>query len=156
MVGYKLGNTLTENGSVSRGICDVDENGHLVDIIERTSIIKTDDGAAYTENDKDYISISEESITSMNMWGFTADFLEELDREFTRFYKEDLPKNIAKAECYLPFVVDGMIKSGKATVTVLESSDRWFGVTYKEDKEYVRERIADLKAQGVYPKYLWD
>ncbi len=156
MVGFKLGNTLTENGSVSRGLCTVDENGDLVDIVERTKIIMTDDGAAYTENDRDYIPVPFDQMTSMNLWGFTPDFLVETDKEFTRFYKEDLPKNIEKAECYLPFVVDKMIRSGNATVKVLGSDDRWFGVTYKEDKEYVRSRIKELKDTGVYPRHLWD
>ena len=155
MVGFKLGNTLTMNGSVSRGICSVNDKGELVDIIERTKIIKTDDGAAYTDNETDYIPISEDSVTSMNIWGFTGDFLEELDKAFEKFYKEDLPKNVEKAECFLPFVVDDMIKQGRATVTVLDSSDRWFGVTYKEDKEYVKGQIRSLKEAGVYPKYLW-
>ena len=156
MVGFKLGNTLTENGSVSRGICSVNEQGELVDITERTKIVKTDAGAEYTENGTDYIPISVDSVTSMNIWGFTHDFLEELDKEFTRFYKEELPNNIEKAECYLPFVVDDMIKAGRATVKVLSSSDRWFGVTYREDKAYVKEQIEALKAEGVYPKYLWN
>ena len=155
MVGYKLGNTLTENGSVSRGICSVDSNGDLIDITERTKIIKTDEGAAYTENGTDYTAISANSPTSMNMWGFTQDFLEEIDKAFVRFYKEELPKNVEKAECYLPFVVDGMIKDGRAKVKVLKSSDRWFGVTYKEDKKYVKERISELKEKGEYPGKLW-
>ncbi len=155
MVGFRLGNTLTENGSVSRGICSTDENGNLKDIIERTKIVMTEDGAAYTENGTDYIPISTDSVTSMNIWGFSSDFLQEIDKAFARFYKEELPANIEKAECYLPFVVDEMIKSGKATVKVLSSSDRWFGVTYKEDKEYVRQQISELKAKGVYPRDLW-
>ena len=156
MVGFRLGNTLTENGSVSRGICTVDENGHLVDIIERTKIIKTENGAAYTENGKDYIPISEESVTSMNIWGFTHDFLEEIDRAFTKFYREELPLNVEKAECYLPFVVDDMIRKNTARVTVLSSPDKWFGVTYKEDKEYVKKEIAALKQSGIYPQKLWE
>ena len=89
MVGFKLGNTLTENGSVSRGICCVDDDGYLVDITEHTKIIKTDGGAAYTENGEDYLPISPDSITSMNIWGFSADFLEEIGREFSRFYREE-------------------------------------------------------------------
>lgn len=155
MVGFRLGNTLTENGSVSRGICSVDDNGNLVDIVERTSIVMTKNGAAYTENGKDYIPIPADSITSMNIWGFSADFLEEIDRAFVKFYKEELPNNVEKAECYLPFVVDDMIKSGRASVKVLHSSDKWFGVTYKEDKDHVRAQIAQLKQDGVYPKVLW-
>ena len=155
MVAYRLGNTLTENGSVSRGICTVDEDGYLSDINEYTKIIRTGDGAAYTDNGTDYLPISADSVTSMNIWGFTEDFLEEVDKAFVKFYREDLPKNPEKAECYLPFVVDGMIRSGRAKVSVLHSSDRWFGVTYREDKEYVKNSIAKLKEDGVYPRYLW-
>ena len=155
MVAYRLGNTLTENGSVSRGICTVDANGDLEDITERTKIVKTGEGAAYTENGTDMIPIPEDSVTSMNIWGFTDDFLEEIDRAFEVFYREELPKNVEKAEFYLPFVVDDMIKSGRAKVRVLTSQDRWFGVTYKEDKEYVREQITALKKKGIYPLHLW-
>ena len=97
-----------------------------------------------------------DSITSMNMWGFTKDFMEELDKAFVRFYKEELPLNIEKAECYLPFVVDGMIRSNKASVKVLQTSGKWFGVTYKEDKQYVRDCINKLKESGEYPKHLWN
>ncbi len=156
MVGYSLCNTLTENGSVSRGICSVDDEGNLVDIVERTKIIKTEEGASYTENGTDYIPMGNDSITSMNMWGFTKDFMEELDKAFVRFYKEELPLNIEKAECYLPFVVDGMIRSNKASVKVLQTSGKWFGVTYKEDKQYVRDCINKLKESGEYPKHLWN
>jgi len=91
----------------------------------------------------------------MNMWGFTADFMARLDSAFCDFYKNELPGNPEKAECYLPFVVDDMLKAGKATVKVLDSTDKWFGVTYKEDKEYVRQQIAALKDKGEYPKELW-
>ena len=156
MVGFKLGNTLTENGSVSRGICTTDAEGNLKNIVERTKIIKTEDGAAFTEDGETYESISVDSVTSMNIWGFTGDFMGELDKAFNDFYVNELPKNPEKSECYLPFVVDDMLKAGKATVKVLTSPDRWFGVTYKEDKPYVKEQISALKAQGEYPKYLWE
>lgn len=155
MVGFRLGNTLTENGSVSRGICTTDENGNLKNIVERTTIVKTKDGAAYTEDGENYTPISTDSVTSMNIWGFTKDFMSELDSAFTEFYKKELPNNPEKAECYLPFVVDDMLKAGTATVKVLTSPDRWFGVTYKEDKPYVKEQITALKESGVYPKNLW-
>lgn len=155
MVGFELGNTLTENGSVSRGICNVNADGNLVDITEKTKIIKTEDGAAYDDGDGVLHPISVNSATSMNMWGFTEDFMNEIDSAFVEFYKNELPNNIEKAECYLPFVVDDMLKAGKAEVKVLESSDKWFGVTYKEDKAYVRDQISALKAAGEYPKNLW-
>ena len=115
---------------------------------------QTADGAAYIENGEE-IPISADSITSMNMWGFTPDFLEDLDRAFVHFYEEELPRDPQKAECYLPFVVDDVIRSGKAKVKVLDSSDKWFGVTYREDKEYVRDQIKMLKKAGVYPVDLW-
>lgn len=151
MVGFKLGNTLTENGSVSRGICSTDENGNLANIVERTKIIKTEDGAAFTEDGENYQPISTDSLTSMNIWGFTGDFISEIDKAFCEFYENELPNNPEKAECYLPFVVDDMLKAGKATVKVLTSQDRWFGVTYKEDKPFVKEQISELKNKGVYP-----
>lgn len=155
MVGFKLGNTLTENGSVSRGICSVDEEGNLIDIVERTKIVKTASGAEYIEDGEDPVSISLDTPTSMNMWGFTKDFMAEIDKAFTLFYKNELPNNSEKAECYLPFVVGDMLKAGKASVKVLTSSDRWFGVTYKEDKEFVKNEIGALKDAGKYPKDLW-
>ena len=157
MVGFKLGNTLTDNGSVSRGICAVDKDGNLEDIVERTYIVKTEDGAAYSlDEGKTFTSLPVDSATSMNMWGFTGEFIEELDKAFCDFYKNELPSNPMKAECYLPFVVDDMLKEGKASVKVLESTDKWFGVTYKEDKQYVRDEIAKLKAAGEYPVDLWN
>lgn len=155
MVGYKLINTLTENGSVSRGVCSIDENSFLTDIEEKIKIIKTINGAAYTDNDEDYIEIAKDTIVSMNMWGFTKSFLSELRDAFKKFMENDVDKNPMKAECYLPFVVDDLIKADKATVMVLTSSDKWFGVTYKEDKPFVVESIQALKDNGVYPEELW-
>lgn len=155
MVGYALKNTLTENGSVSRGVCETDSDDNLTDIVERTKIIKTKDGAAYTEDDVNYINIDPESVVSMNMWGFTGSFMKEIKNRFERFYKEDVPKNPLKAECYLPFVVDELLKEDKASVKVLKSGDRWFGVTYKEDKALVWDSILKLKEEGVYPEKLF-
>ena len=155
MVGYKLINTLTENGSVSRGVCSTDENGYLSDIEEKTKIIKTETGAAYTDNDTDYVDIAGDTIVSMNMWGFSKSFLGELKNAFKKFMENDVEGNPLKAECYLPFVVDDLIKADKATVKVLTSSDKWFGVTYKEDKPFVVESIQGLKDKGVYPEKLW-
>ena len=155
MVGYKLINTLTENGSVSRGVCSTDEEGYLTDIEEKTKIIKTNTGAAFTDNDSDYIDIAPDTIVSMNMWGFSKSFLSELKSAFKSFMENDVDLNPLKAECYLPFVVDDLIKADKATVKVLTSSDKWFGVTYKEDKPFVVESIQALKNKGVYPDKLW-
>ncbi len=156
MVGYQLKNTLTENGHVARGVCEMDENGLLVGIHERTHIEKRGDGAAYTEDEGiTWTSISPESTVSMNMWGFSASILEELKERFPKFLTENLPQNPLRCEYFLPFVVDELIAEGKATVTVEKSMDRWYGVTYKEDKPNVVAAIQNLKDQGLYPQKLW-
>lgn len=155
MVGYALKNTLTENGSVSRGVCETDADGFLADIVERTTIIKTEKGAAYTEDGENYTDIDPDSVVSMNMWGFNYSFLTEIKSRFERFFREDVPNNPLKAECYLPFVVDELLKENKAVVKVLKSSDKWFGVTYKEDKQMVWDSILALKDAGVYPKNMF-
>ena len=157
MIGYRLGNTLTENGSVSRGICTVDEKGHLCGICERVYIVKRGDGAAYSEDGgESFTEISPEETASMNFWGFSASFLKELDGALVSFFEEKVPSNPLKAECYLPMEVDRLLNAGKATVMVLTSKDKWFGVTYKEDKPYVQASVKALKDAGVYPKNLWD
>ncbi len=155
MVGYELRNTLTENGYVSRGVCSTDADGYLTDIVERTHIEKDGEGAKFTEDDgATYTAIDPESIVSMNMWGFTKGFIDETDKSFRRFFSETVPGNPLKAECYLPGVVDELLKADKATVKVLKSTDRWFGVTYKEDKPFVMESIKALKEKGEYPESL--
>ena len=156
MVGYELKNTLTENGYVSRGVCSTDKDGFLTDIVERTHIEKDGNGAKYTEDDgKTYEAIDADSIVSMNMWGFSRSFIDEISNSFERFFKETVPSNPLKAECYLPGVVDELLKADKATVKVLKSNDRWFGVTYKEDKPFVVDSIKALKEKGIYPDSLW-
>ncbi|HAV00747.1 MAG: nucleotidyltransferase [Lachnospiraceae bacterium] len=156
MVGFALKNTLTENGSVSRGVCTVNGAGKLTDIEERTRIIKTAEGAAYTENGTDYIPISGDSIVSMNFWGYSESFLKEAGLQFREFLEKEVPKNPLKAEFYLPSVVDRLLKEDRAEVKVLKSEDKWFGVTYREDKPLVVESIKRLKKDGVYPEKLWD
>lgn len=156
MIGYELKNTLTENGSVARGCCVTDERGFLQTIAERTKIVKTQDGAAYTEDDgATWVPLSLETPVSMNMWGFSASILDELETAVKRFFAEDVEKNPLKAECFLPIEVGRLLEQGKATVEVLPSRDKWFGVTYREDKPFVMESIARLKAEGVYPDVLW-
>ncbi len=156
MVGYRLGNTLTENGSVARGVCVTDEAGFLQEIAERTKIVRTADGAAFTEDDgATWTPLPLDTPVSMNMWAFSPSILEELGTAVGRFFAEEVGKNPLKSECFLPIEVDKLLKSGKATVEVLHSADKWFGVTYKEDKPYVVESIAKLKADGVYPDVLW-
>ena len=157
MIGYQLYNTLTENGHVARGVCSVDESGHLKDIHERTRIEKHGDVAEYTEDDgASWTRLEEDTIVSMNMWGFTKSIIGELEKRFSAFLKENLPVNPLKCEYFLPYVVDELLKAGKAEVTVRKSVDRWYGVTYKEDKAVVVNAIRELKDRGLYPRKLWE
>ena len=153
MVGYALKNTLTENGHVARGICRTDAAGFLEEIEERTHIEKRGEGAAFTEDDgKSWIEVSMDSTVSMNMWGFSNSILKELETGFVNFLQTDLPANPLKAEYFLPTAVGGLLREGNASVRVLTSEDKWYGVTYKEDKQMVVEAIAGLKKQGLYPE----
>ena len=157
MVGYKLENTLTENGHVARGVCETDEEGHLIKINERTHIEKREDCTVYTEDDgKTWVEIPEGSTVSMNMWGFSESILGELKNRFRAFLDANLPVNPLKCEYFLPFVVDELLKEKKATVKVLKSMDKWYGVTYKEDKPVVVQAIQKLKDEGLYPQSLWE
>lgn len=156
MVGYYLKNTLTENGHVARGVCIADEEGKLTGITERTRIEKHAAGPAYTEDDGEtWTKLPEDTIVSMNMWGFTSSILQELNNRFARFLEENLRKNPLKCEYFLPFVVDELLKENKAEVTVLKSPDRWYGVTYKEDKPVVVEAIKNMRSAGLYPQGNW-
>lgn len=157
MVGYVLENTLTDHGHVARGVCVTDEQGYLVGIHERTRIEKRGEGAAYTEDDgKTWTEIPKGSTVSMNMWGFSKSILEELENRFAAFLKENLESNPLKCEYFLPTVVGELLEEEKATVEVLKSSDRWYGVTYKEDKEVVVEAVKNFKKEGLYPDRLWE
>lgn len=157
MVGYRLDNTMTDNGYVARGVCSIDDKGKLIDIHERTRIEKRDEGGAYTEDDgATWIHLPGDTTVSMNLWGFTASILDELEQRFASFLEEALPVNPLKCEYFLPFVVDALLKEKKAEVSVLKSRDRWYGVTYKEDKETVVQAIRQLKAQGAYPEKVWE
>jgi len=154
MVGYALKNTISENGYVSRGECFVNKEGYLTNVIERTRI-ETIDGFLKFEDEKGKIvSIDKETTVSMNIWGFTTNYFgygEKLFLDFLEKNKENL-----KAEFYLPFIVNSLLASKKATVKVLKSKAKWFGVTYNEDKENVEKEIKKLKEAGVYPINLWD
>ena len=157
MVGYKLENTLTDNGHVARGVCVTDEDGYLKDINERTHIEKKDGGAAYTEDDgATWTALPMDATVSMNMWGFSASILKELKDRFPLFLEKNIEKNPLKCEYFLPFVVDELLGEKKATVKVLKSMDKWYGVTYKEDKPFVVAAIQSLKDQGLYPQKLWE
>ena len=155
MVGYHLKNTLTENGHVARGVC-VEKDGVLDTIVERTHIEKREDGPAYTEDDgATWHALDEDTTVSMNLWGFTPDFVDALKKDFVSFLENDVPKNPLKAEYFLPFVVNDQIRDGKADVTVLKSADKWFGVTYKADKPVVMAALAEMMQNGTYPDPLW-
>lgn len=157
MVGYILENTLTENGHVARGVCDTGSDGYLKQIHERTHIEKRDGRAVYTEDDgKTWVTIPKESTVSMNMWGFTESILKELNSRFASFLTENLDKNPLKCEYFLPSVVGELLQEEKATVQVLKSHDRWYGVTYREDKAVVVDAIKRFKENGVYPAKLWE
>lgn len=152
MVGYVLENTLTENGHVARGVCVTDKEGYLTDINERTHIEKRGSGAAYTEDGGDtWIKLPMDAVVSMNMWGFSRSLLDELKAEFPDFLEKNLPVNPMKCEYFLPTVVNNLIAQDRATVRVLKSMDRWFGVTYKEDKPVVVAAIRRMEEEGKYP-----
>ena len=154
MVGYVLANTLTENGTVSRGVCEVNEEGKLVKIVERTKIQKDGEGASYSEDGGEtWTAINPQSIVSMNLWGFDTSIMEELDKDLIRFLNTQAKENPLKSESFLPSFVQQMLTAGKAQVKVLTTEDKWFGVTYKEDKEKVVNAIRELKAKGVYPEH---
>ncbi|MBQ6470031.1 MAG: nucleotidyltransferase [Lachnospiraceae bacterium] len=155
MAGYVLGNTLTENGSVSRGVCAVDEEGYLTDIHERKKIVRTKDdaGAAYTEDDgSTWTPLPETSAVSLNVWGFTPSFLEELKARFPAFLEGALKTDPLKGEFFLPSVVDALIKEGKAAAAVKMTPDKWYGITYKEDKPMVEQAIRAMEEAGIYPE----
>lgn len=157
MVGYILENTLTDNGFVSRGVCRKDEEGHLIEITERTHIEKRDDGAAYTEDDgATWHKLPAGSTVSMNMWGFQKSMLQELKNRFPKFLERELDRNPLKCEFFLPSVVGELLEEEKVVVDVLMSTDRWYGVTYQEDKQTVVNAIRTMKEQGIYPQHLWN
>lgn len=143
MVGFRLQNTLTENGTVSRGICEV-ENGVLKSVTERTKILD----CKYTEDDENWVSLHEDCIVSMNMWGFTPDVFKYVENDLKKFFAEKI--NVPKVEYYLPTVVSNVIESGEKNVSVLVAEDRWYGVTYKEDKQNVVSALGKKIADGEY------
>lgn len=154
MAGFQLGNTLSENGGVTRGICSVDENKHLTKVTETRNIIKTPDGAAVQGEDGVLTPVEAKCPVSMNMWGFTTEIFQVLDSGFKEFLGS--LSDEMKGEYLLPTIVDRLIQAGRANVTVLESRDKWFGVTYKEDKPAVVRSFRELIDAGVYKEKLFD
>ena len=156
MVGYELRNTVTDNGHVARGICNINADGELVSIHERTRIEKKEDGIAFTEDDgQTWTYVPGETLVSMNMWGFTRSILDEIKAGFPTFLEKGLKENPMKCEYFLPTVVSDLKEAGKAEVAVLSSKDKWYGVTYKEDKPVVVAAIKEMKEAGLYPENLW-
>lgn len=157
MVGYQLKNTVTDNGHVARGVCEMNAKGELVEINERTQIEKHNGGIAYTEDGGEtWTELAEDTVVSMNMWGFTRSILEEIKEGFPAFLDEGLEKNPMKCEYFLPSVVSNLLGEDKASVAVLTSKDKWYGVTYKEDKPVVMAAMKNMMETGVYPKHLWE
>ena len=154
MVGYALENTLSENGSVARGICERTPDSYLTDIRERTRIEKTSTGIQYTEDGVNFVTLEPGTIVSLNTWGFTPSIMKELDARFPAFLKSRAD-NLLKAEYFLPNVVGDLVKEGKATVKVLPTNEKWFGVTYREDRPVVQSALRELIAKKVYPESLW-
>ena len=154
MVGYLLKNTVTDNGSVARGVCTADEKGYLADIVERLQIEKYEGGIRFIEGDT-ATDLPEDTIVSMNMWGFTPGFLDMLEELIPAFFETVIPQNPLKGEFLLPRSVDELLKAGRLTVKVLTSADRWYGVTYAADKPVVVAALAGLTQQGKYPDGLW-
>lgn len=156
MVGYLLKNTLTENGSVARGICETDQQDRLLGIQERIWIERREGKIAFTEDQgQSWQFIPEDKTVSLNLWGFRSSMMQELEEGFADFLADEVPANPEKAEFFLPTVVGHMLEQKKAAVTVLTSRDCWYGVTYKEDKPMVVQAIRQMKDKGLYPEQLW-
>ena len=156
MVGYDIANTLTENGHVARGVCEIGEDRQLMNITERTKIQKRDDKIMFTEDEgRSWAEIPQGSTVSMNCWGFVPQMLDELENRFAAFL-DSHQENINKAEYFLPFVVDELIQEKKAMVKVLKTGEKWYGVTYKEDRNNVMAAFSAMTNSGKYPKGLWN
>lgn len=154
MVGYRLANTVTDNGHVARGVCRLDGEGYLAKVTERTHIEKRDGGICFTENGTDWTNLAPDTIVSMNCWGFTPELFGEIEGHFAQFWHSEKTDPL-KSEYYLPWVVDRLIQEQKAKVRVLETEGRWYGVTYRADKAAVVAAIRELILAGKYPERLW-
>lgn len=155
MVGYQLGNTVTDNGSVARGVCQTNEDGYLTSVVERTRIEKYEGGIHFTVDGENWEDLAFDTPVSMNMWGYTPSFLKEIEARFPKFLLEDVPKNPAKAEFFLPKTVSELLEENKAAVKVLRSADKWYGVTYAADKPVVVAALKEMTDAGKYPDGLW-
>lgn len=155
MVGFRVGNTLSENGTVARGICSKNENGHLTSVVERTEIMRVNGLVCYKDEKGEWVAVDDNTPVSMNMWGFTPDYFEYSDAYFKEFLSN--PKNMEnlKAEFFIPLMVNKLINEETATVKVLDTTSKWFGVTYAADREATVNRIQQLIKEGIYPQKLF-
>lgn len=156
MIGYKLENTVTENGHVARGVCEIGDNGYLKQVTERKKIMVRPEGICYTEDDGEtWVKLPEDTVVSMNFWGFPAGLMKELEKGLPEFFAKVIPEDPMKGEYLLPEVADKLIKEGRAKVKVLPTHDKWCGVTYQADKEDVKNILQAKKDKGEYPEKLW-
>jgi dTDP-glucose pyrophosphorylase len=155
MVGYLLENTLTDHGHVARGVCEIDQGGYLLEVRERTRIEKRDGSVMYSEDGDRWIEIPGDSVVSMNTWGFTPEIFPELENRFIHFLNRT-KSDLSKKEYFLPDVVNQLLEEEKAVVKVLPSQEHWFGVTYKEDMEWVKQAMHKMIEDGIYPEGIWD
>ena len=153
MVGFRVGNTLSESGTVARGICSTDAEGHLTTVVERTEIMRIDGTVSYKDDDGKWVGIADNTPVSMNMWGFTPDYFKYSEDYFVDFLKTNI-SNI-KAEFFIPLLVNKLINDGTATVKVLDTTSKWFGVTYAADRQSVVDKIQALVDAGEYPAKLF-
>ena len=154
MVGFRVGNTMTENGSVARGVCTTDKDGHLTSVVERTAIsYDPEHRIVFTDENGKEQTLEPNTPVSMNLWGFTPDYFDYSEREFKKFLDRDL--NTPKSEFFIPLCIDALIKNGEATVKVLDTDSKWFGVTYAADRPGVVEKFAELHRSGLYPSPLF-
>ncbi len=155
MVGFRIGNTLSENGTVARGVCSTDDGGHLATVVERTEIMRVNGAVSYKDEQGEWVAIDDNTPVSMNMWGFTPDYFEYSDAYFKEFLADPKNQTNLKAEFFIPLMVNKLINEGTATVKVLDTTSKWFGVTYSADREATVERIQALVNEGVYPEKLF-
>lgn len=155
MVGFRVGNTLSENGTVARGVCSKDENDLLTTVVERTEIMRVNGKVSYKDENGEWVAIEDNTPVSMNMWGFTPDYFAHSDAYFKQFLSD--PKNQAnpKAEFFIPLMVNELVNNGTSTVKVLDTTSKWFGVTYSADRQATVDRIQALVNEGVYPNKLF-
>ncbi|MFV0391329.1 MAG: nucleotidyltransferase [Paludibacteraceae bacterium] len=154
MVGYRVGNTLSESGSVARGVCSVDDKGNLTTVVERTSILRENGNIVFSDENGDKVTLNENTPVSMNFWGLTPDYFQYSEEMFKNFLKEH--GNELKSEFFIPLVINDLIVSGTATCKVLDTSAKWFGVTYADDRDEVVAKIQRLVDAGVYPEKLYN